>query len=119
MFAQRYKSGGYMLYKNYTNDAVSELERQRTGNYGSDLFEEDSDIKCCECKNSASSLFKINSKYYCSDCICELLREIFSDMADECDSYDIGAKDILKDIISDFSDNELLYYVENRYETIC
>ncbi len=107
-----------MLYKNYTNDAVLELERQRTDNYASGLFDNGSFVKCCECKTNGKPLYKINSKYYCPDCICELLREVYSDISDECDSYDIGANDILKDIISDFSDNELLCYVQNRYETI-
>ena len=107
-----------MLYKNYTNDAVIELEKQRTDNYASDLFDNGTDVTCCECKTNRTQLYKINSKYYCSDCICELLREIYSDITHECDSYDIGADEILKDIISDFSDSELLCYVENKYEKI-
>ncbi|MDY3929253.1 MAG: hypothetical protein SOZ34_07830 [Clostridia bacterium] len=105
-----------MLYKNYTAAALSELERQRTDDYSYDLSDDDGDFVCCECKSHSNTLFNINSEYYCPDCICELLRDAYSGIAISQDN--IGAADILKDIVSDFSDNELLCYVENRYEKI-
>lgn len=106
-----------MLYNNYSQEAISELERQRTGNYGYDR-EEYPEYECSECRVQSGMFFKINSKVYCSECICDYLREEFYKISENKDDGILPADEILKDIISDFSDNELLCYVENKYERL-
>ena len=54
----------------------------------------------------------------CGDCICDSLREVYASINQNITVLNIDALDILKDIISDFSDNELLCYVENRYDKV-
>ena len=106
-----------MYYKNYSLNAVIELEKQRTGNYGEDYEKEFSDIQCEECGTHSGRFFDINSHIYCSECILDLLRTEF-EKAGNIMSEKIDAGDVLQDIISDFSDNEILCYVENKYPEI-
>ena len=108
-----------MYYKNYSHQAVLELERQRTQAYD-DSYQThtDDDICCEECGSSSKKLYDINSHLLCGDCICDSLREVYASINQNITVLNIDALDILKDIISDFSDNELLCYVENRYDKV-
>ena len=106
-----------MYYKNYSQEAVLELERQRTQAYEETYQTNNSNDECCEeCGSSLKKLYNINSHLLCGDCICDSLREVYASINENMTVLNIDALDILKDIISDFSDNELLCYVENRYE---
>lgn len=105
-----------MYYKNYTQDAVLELERQRTMPYEAS-YNNQSEHYCREC-GSSSKLHKINSHYLCEDCICNSLREVYAGIEENMTVLSIDALEVLKNIISDFSDNELIYYVENLYEDV-
>lgn len=105
-----------MLINNYENYALLELEKQRTNNYGNDIPEYDNYTNsiCCKC-GKTQNVLDINSCFVCSDCILEMLREEFSQLDDDKNIYNINLSLILNDIISDFSDSELLSYIENRY----
>lgn len=105
-----------MYYKNYTEDAVLELERQRTSPYETS-YNNQGELYCKEC-GSYSKLHKINSQYLCEECICNSLREVYAGIEGNMTVYSIDASEVLKNIISDFSDNELIYYVENLYEDV-
>ena len=107
-----------MYYKNYSEDAVLELERQRTQTHDTYQFTEQSEESCEECGSSTKKLHNINSHLFCEDCICDSLREVYASIDQNMTVLNIDALEILKDIISDFSDNELLCYVENRYEEV-
>ena len=107
-----------MYYKNYTQDAVSELERQRTQTYDTYRFTEHFDKCCEECGSSSKKLHKINSRLFCEDCICDSLREVYASIDQNMTVLSMDALEILKDILSDFSDSELLCYVENRDEEV-
>lgn len=108
-----------MYYKNYTEDAVLELERQRTQTYEDTYqFSKQSNLCCEECGSSLKKLHNINSHTFCEDCICDSLREVYDSIEQNMTVLNIDALEILKDILSDFSDNELLCYVENRYEEV-
>ena len=59
-----------MLYKNNTNDAVLELERQRTGNYGFNYT--DKKTKTCPCcgYEEPEEFYILDNKCIgCSSCI--------------------------------------------------
>ena len=108
-----------MYYKNYSEDAVLELERQRTQIYDNTYQLTEQKNECCEeCGSSLKKLHSINSHLFCEDCICDSLREVYDSIEQNMTVLNIDALEILKDIISDFSDNELLCYVENRYEEV-
>lgn len=107
-----------MSYFNYTNDAIYELERQRTHNFGADYESQPVAPICEECGNDNKIIFKINSHYICEDCVCNLLRDAFDELAPTSSPISLNAEMILKNIIEDFSDSELLSYVEDVYEKI-
>lgn len=108
-----------MYYKNYSPQAVLELERQRTQAYEDTYQINNVNDECCEeCGSSLKKLYNINSHFLCGDCICDSLREVYASIDQNMTVLNIDALDILKDIISDFSDNELLCYVENRYDEV-
>ena len=108
-----------MYYKNYTEDAVLELERQRTQLY-EDSYNLDNENEqfCEECGSSSNKLHNINSHLLCEDCICCSLREVYAGIKQNMTTLHMDALEILENIISDFSDNELMYYVENLYEEV-
>ncbi len=107
-----------MLYENYSQKAIYELERQRTGNYGYDIEEYEPEFECKECKTHTGMFFEINSEYYCADCVCDYLREQFSKFSHLSGNEMLDSGEILNEIISDFSDNELLSYIESKYQRI-
>ncbi len=108
-----------MYYKNYSPEAVLELERQRIQAYEDTYQFNNSNDQCCEeCGSSLKKLYDVNSHLLCGDCICDSLREVYASINQNMTVFNIDALDILKDIISDFSDNELLCYVENRYDKV-
>ena len=107
-----------MTFKNYTSQAIFELERQRTDNYGMDYEDYNQKNECEECKTPTKQRYNGNSHIYCTDCILEHLRQAFFDVSQTIDDNFIASGEILEDIISDFSDSELLCYVDNRYEKI-
>ena len=107
-----------MIYKNYTDEAIYELERQRTLNYYDDCEDSLSECECDECKRTHGTFYEINSVTYCSDCICELLREGYENILNTIPDDRVASVKILEDIIADFSDNELLCYVENKHKKI-
>gem|GEM_PF-6644074 len=110
--------GGIMSYLNYTNDAIYELERQRTCNYGAD-FEAEEELQTCEeCGTGGKSLFLINSHKVCEDCVCNIIRDALEDFEPFSAKYDIDAGEIFKNIIEDFTDSEILCYVEDIYERL-
>lgn len=108
-----------MYYKNYSQYAVSELEWQRLQTEDSYRFNERDDACCEECGSAQKKLHSINSHLFCSDCICESLREVYASIDQNMNVLNIDTSEILKDILSDFSDSELMCYVENRYEENC
>ena len=110
--------GGDMRYNNYTNDAIYELERQRTYNYGVDYEREAYDDGCEQCGSNKKTIFKINSHMLCEDCACNALRDSFEDFEPTSYPFGIDAERIFKQITDDFSDSELLSYIENVYEKI-
>lgn len=107
-----------MSYLNYTNDAIYELERQRTCNYGADFEAEEGVQTCEECGTGGKSLFLINSHKVCEDCVCNVIRDAFEDFEPSPAKYDIDAGEIFKNIIEDFTDSEILCYVEELYERL-
>lgn len=109
-----------MYYNNYSQDAVMELERQRLDSYLDKYCVTESEEKSCEeCGTYSKKLHYINSHWLCEDCICDSLREVYASINQDITVFNIDAIEILKDIIADFSDSELMCYVENRYETEC
>lgn len=105
-----------MIYKNYTDEAIYELERQRTLNFYDDYEYSNQGCECSECRRAHGVFFEINSNTYCSDCICEMLREEYENITKLLPDDRVTSGEILEDIIADFSDSELLCYVENRYK---
>lgn len=105
-----------MLYNNNSINAVLEMERQRTGNYGEDFENAYMDSVCENCSDTNSQLFDFNSHVFCQECILEYFRDKFADIPEI--MPDTEASQLLSDIVSDFSDNELLCYIENRYRKI-
>ena len=100
-----------MRYKNYTNDAIYELERQRTME---DEFDPDFS---CENGCSGKPLYSAEGRILCEDCLIEEVRNTFTSMLLSEDDEDFSCK-IIKDIIEDFSDAEILTYIEKRYEKV-
>ncbi len=100
-----------MVYKNYTNEAMYELERQRTMNYGN-INEE----SLCENGCQSSILYNVEGRILCQDCLIEEVRDTLEQIILNEDES-VCAK-IIQDIFSDFSDSEILTYIENRYDKI-
>ncbi len=103
-----------MRYKNYTNEAIYELERQRTMNYGIC----DDEGRCCENGCGNNTLYDVGGRTLCEDCLIDEVRSEFEKLLRSEDENDNFSVDIIKDIISDFSDSEILTYIENRYDKI-
>ena len=99
-----------MRYKNYTTDAIYELENQRIGEYDAS--------NSLSCQNGCynNTLYKVNDQIFCEDCLIEEVRNAF-DTVFSSDGDNIS-NEIIKDIISDFSDSEILTYIENRYDKV-
>lgn len=102
-----------MRYKNYTDEAVYELERQRTMNYGNDF----TNTPCCENGCFSSVLYNADGHIICEECLIENVRNTFMDMLNAEENAGFAAQ-VIKDIIYDFSDSEILTYIENRYDKI-
>lgn len=102
-----------MRFKNYTHDAIRELEHQRMEGF-SDQQGQDS---FCDNGCSGTVLFDIGDRVLCEDCLIEEVRETLSELIcpEETDS---AACKVIQDIVSDFSDSEILTYIENRYEKL-
>ena len=108
-----------MYYKNNSQKAILELERQRTGNYGmDDGYDDYHSVVCDECEKGGEILFDVNSHIICAGCICDILREEFALVSELMKNTDIDCTTIFNEIISDFSDNELLCYVESIYQKV-
>lgn len=101
-----------MRYKNYTNEAIYELERQR-------IMEDDSKDPEYECENGCTGapIYNAEGRLLCEDCLIEEVRKTFTSMLLSEDDDDFPCK-IIKDIIDDFSDSEILTYIECRYEKV-
>lgn len=101
-----------MRYKNYTNDAIYELENQRIGDYN--------DAPTLYCQNGCynNTLYKVNGQILCEDCLIEDVRNAFTSIFSSEDDENNFSNEIIKDIISDFSDSEILTYIENRYDKV-
>lgn len=108
--------GGQMRYNNYTNDAIYELERQRTYNYADGFYNEEESAVCDKCGTGNKTIFITDSHRLCEDCICDTLRDSFEEFSSQLPSFGIDVERIFKNITEDFSDSELLSYVENIYE---
>lgn len=104
-----------MRYNNYTNDAIYELERQRTLNYGNN-YNDYTMVECENCTASEKTIFKIGNRLLCEDCICNYLRDCFEEIEFISDANNVDVCEIFKNIIYDFTDSELITYVENLYE---
>ena len=63
-----------MYYENFSENAVLELERQRTQAYEYT----NNDTYCEECGSSLKKLYNIDSHLLCGDCICDSLREVYA-----------------------------------------
>lgn len=102
-----------MRYKNYTNDAIYALENQRIGEYN----DVEKDEHTCENGCFNGTLYNIDNHILCQDCLIEEVRNAFFNIlnSEEENSF---SSEIVKDIISDFSDSEILTYIENRYDKI-
>ncbi len=107
-----------MIYQNTTEDAVMALERHRTQNYGNEYLNSTEDEVCDICQRPSDVVFKIRNHNLCKNCVCDSLRELYARIELNMTENEIEAEEILKDIIDDFSDSELLCYVEARYEKI-
>ena len=103
-----------MRFKNYTNEAIYELEHQRTGNYGN-LYEESETV--CENGCINNTLYMIDKRVLCEECLIEEVRNCLIEALEKEDELTLGIQ-IAKDIVSDFSDSEILAYIENRYDKI-
>ena len=101
-----------MRYKNYTNDAIFELERQRTLS-----DDERNPDYVCENGCTNSPLYNRDGRIFCEDCLIEEVRNTFTSMLLSEDDEDFACK-IIRDIIDDFSDSEILTYIESRYEKV-
>lgn len=101
-----------MRIKNHTRDAVLELERQRDADYGNS-----EEYSVCDNGCASSVIFDVYGKSRCSDCIIEEVRTAFFELLPAEESGNV-ATDILNDIFSDFSDSEILTYIENRFEKL-
>ena len=103
-----------MRYKNYTNEAIYELENQRIGDYNN---VEDNETYCENgCFNSV--IYNVDNRFLCQDCLIEEIRDTFNNILASEDDENNFTSEIIKDIISDFSDSEILTYIENRYDKI-
>lgn len=102
-----------MQYKNYTDDALYELERQRTMDYANAYDDE------LVCENGCSNrvLYNAEGRILCEDCLIDEVRKTFMQLLDSEDEENISFS-IIRDIVSDFSDSEILTYIENRYEKV-
>ena len=105
-----------MRYNNYTDDAIYELERQRTYNYGEGFSISEDEVSCDKCGTKNKTIFITDSHRLCEDCICDALRESFEDFSPIASPFGVDIEKIFKNITEDFSDTELLSYVENIYE---
>lgn len=102
-----------MQYKNYSNDALYELERQRTMDY-SNAYEYG---LVCENGCSNNVLYNADGRILCEECLIDEVRKTFMQLLDSEDDENISFA-IIRDIVSDFSDSEILTYIENRYEKV-
>ncbi len=100
-----------MRLKNYTKEAVLELERQRDACCNTDEY------ALCDNGCSGNVVFEVYGNTLCPDCIIEDVRNTLAELLPPEDSGDAAA-DILNDIFSDFSDTEILTYIENRFEKL-
>ena len=110
MFVMCIRKEDNMRYKNYTNDAIYELENQRIGNY------DDTNSFSCENGCYNNTLYRVNGQILCEDCLIEEVRNSFTSVFSAEDDENSFSNEIIKDIISDFSDSEILTYIENRYD---
>lgn len=101
-----------MRYKNYTTEALYELERQRTADYGNSEEER----TCCDNGCTNDVLYTVGDRILCEECLIDEVRSEFERLFFSDDETDNFSTEIIKDIISDFSDSEILAYIENRYE---
>lgn len=106
-----------MLYANYSNGAIAEMEKQRTGDYGEDFESMVSNKRICYyCGENGDKLYIVEKTIMCEECICRELREKIEKFSAGAGVSRINIKEILKNIISDFSDNKMMCYVEELYE---
>ena len=103
-----------MIYDNYSQNSILEMEKHKTDNYGFDMSEPA--VFCDECRISDGDFYEFNSEILCSDCMCDLVREKIATVKYE--DEDSQFHELICDIMSDFSDNELLYYIENIFKKI-
>lgn len=101
-----------MRLNSYTRDALTELERQRDTDYGNT-----EDCPLCDNGCSDSTVFDVYGRTLCPDCIIEEVRTCLTELLPPEDSGEPSG-DILNDIFSDFSDSEILTYIENRFEKL-
>ena len=73
----------------------------------------------CVCENgcAGSPIYNAEGRILCEDCLIEEVRKTFTSMLLSEDDEDFSCK-IIKDIIDDFSDSEILTYIECRYEKV-
>lgn len=102
-----------MSYKNYTAEAVWALEQQHNADYNEYADEN----RVCDNGCAGDALFDIYGKILCPDCLIEEVRNLFDELNDA-DNSQNAAAEILNDIFADFSDAEILTYIENRFEKI-
>lgn len=106
-----------MLYKNYSNEAILELERKRTGNYGADCENMASNgYVCACCGEKTDGIYIVMKNVVCERCICEELRETAKKLFVPKGESGMNTTEILKNIISDIEDNEMMCYVAELYE---
>ena len=101
-----------MRYKNYTNEALYELENQRIGEY------DDTNFLSCQNGCHNTTLYNVDGQILCEDCLIEEIRNAFTTIFSSDDDENNFSNEIIKDIISDFSDSEILTYIENRYDKV-
>lgn len=106
-----------MLYENYSNEAILEMEGQRTGNYGADIENMASNRSICACcGGKADKLYIVVKNMMCERCICEEMRKAAKKLFVPKGERGMNATEILKNIISDVEDDEMMCYVAELYE---
>lgn len=80
--------------------------------------EEDFPKQCELCGHDEKPVFLVNAHCLCENCVCNELRDAFEDIEPSLTPSGIDAAEIFNRIADDFTDRELLSYIEDVYTHI-
>ena len=106
-----------MCFENDTNEAILELERQRTG----EIYEDAGAYRCDHGCAACHDLFFVGENILCEKCLVDYLHGAVAEiieLAKLTKEEHAEVFDLLADIIDDMCESELVNYAEYYYSRV-